>query len=183
MSFEIHPTKIKDVLLIQPTVFQDQRGSFSELFQESAFLSAGLDQKFTQVNMSVSRQNVLRGLHYQLPPKAQAKLVSVISGQIFDVAVDLRADSPTFRQWVGVKLDSSLPAMLYIPTGFAHGFYVISAEARVLYFCTDEYTPALERGIIWNDPSLGIDWPIKNPIISEKDQAYPLLTDAKKSFE
>ncbi len=182
MPFQINRLKIADVLLVTPLVFSDNRGSFTELFKESEFLSGELPASFKQVNLSASQHGVLRGLHYQLPPKAQSKLITAISGEIFDVAVDIRRQSPTYGQWVGEKISSLDHKMIFVPAGFAHGFCVLSREAQVVYFCSDEYAPEFERGLIWNDPALAISWPVKKPILSEKDKTYPVLTEAENSF-
>lgn len=168
---------IPDVLLIEPRVFVDERGFFYESFNRRKFFEmAGIDHDFVQDNHSFSRQNVLRGLHYQLPPKSQGKLVQVISGEIFDVAVDLRRESPTYGQWLGQNLSAENKRQLWIPSGFAHGFLVISESADVLYKTTDYYEPRLERSLRWDDPVLNIAWPISaQPVLSEKDAQAPGL--------
>ena len=147
----------------------------TESFKESEFSVNKINAKFVQDNVSFSTKGVLRGLHYQQKPKEQAKLVSVISGEIFDVAVDIRKDSTTYGKWVGKTLSDKNHEMLYIPEGFAHGFCTLSDTANVLYKITNEYSPENERGIIWNDPNVSISWPIKNPIVSEKDKKLPTL--------
>ena len=164
---------IPDVLLIEPKVFGDDRGFFFESFNQSRFNEAtGLDLSFVQDNHSKSVKNVLRGLHYQLPPKAQGKLVRAVAGEVFDVAVDIRQDSPTFGRWVGEILSADNKRQLWIPPGLAHGFIVLSDSAEFLYKTTDYYAPELERVILWNDPDLAIDWPIKGvPLLSGKDTA------------
>ncbi|MBI4022484.1 MAG: dTDP-4-dehydrorhamnose 3,5-epimerase [Candidatus Andersenbacteria bacterium] len=175
---------IDDVVEIQPQIFQDERGVFAEIFTSSAFQSFGLPSHFTQFNRSVSSVGVLRGLHYQLAPAAQGKLIGVVRGEIFDVAVDLRRSAKSFGQWVSVMLSSASDKMVYIPAGFAHGFYVLSSEgAEVLYFCTAEYAPALERGILWNDPALNIRWPQAQPQVSARDAAFPVLQQAEVNFD
>lgn len=165
------PTSIPDVLLIEPQIFGDQRGFFMETYQEQRFAEAGIRVKFVQDNHSGTRQGSLRGLHYQIF-QAQGKLVRVIVGEIFDVAVDLRKSSPTFGKWVGVNLSAQNRLQLYIPPGFAHGFYVLSDWAEVLYKASDFYAPRWERTLIWNDPTIDIQWPLLDgepPLLSEKD--------------
>ena len=146
------------------------------------FIKAGINMKVVQENLSQSSRNVLRGLHYQLDPKAQAKLVGAVHGEIFDVAVDIRVGSSTFGKWVGKRLSSSNQDMLYVPEGFAHGFCVTSDAAIVVYHVNAEYSRNMERGIRWNDPDIGIDWPIVSPMISEKDAVLPFLKDADNNF-
>ena len=171
------PLAIPDVLLLEPKVFGDERGFFYESYNQQGFQQAtGLDVTFVQDNHSRSARNVLRGLHYQLPPKAQGKLVRAVVGEVFDVAVDLRQDSPTFGQWVGEKLSAENKRMMWIPPGFAHGFLVLSEYAEFLYKTTDYYAPELERGVLWKDPELAIEWPISGePVLSAKDAQSPLL--------
>ena len=165
------PLAIPDVLLLEPKVFGDERGFFYESYNQQGFRQAtGLDVTFVQDNHSRSARNVLRGLHYQLPPKAQGKLVRAVVGEVFDVAVDIREDSPTFGQWVGEKLSVENKRMMWIPPGFAHGFLVLSEYAEFLYKTTDYYAPELERSILWNDPDLAIQWPLAGePVLSAKD--------------
>lgn len=169
MPFEFQKTKIESVLLIKPRVFQDQRGVFFESFKASEFAANGIKENFVQDNNSVSSYGVLRGLHYQLPPFVQGKLVRCIRGAVFDVAVDIRESSATFGQWVGFELSAENRNMLYMPPGFAHGFQALSAEAEVAYKVTEEYNQESERGILWNDPDIDIQWPLKEVILSEKD--------------
>jgi dTDP-4-dehydrorhamnose 3,5-epimerase len=171
---EIRATELPGVLLITPTVFRDDRGFFLESFNEATFAEAGLDAQFVQDNHSRSAKGVLRGLHYQLQ-HPQGKLVRVVRGKIFDVAVDIRRGSATFGKWVGVTLDDNELRALWIPAGFAHGFCALSDGVDVIYKCTDFYTPRDERGVVWNDTLLGIRWPIENPIVNAKDQSYPPL--------
>lgn len=178
MPFAFKNLSISGLVLIEPKVFQDGRGFFSELFKSTDFKAAGIKKPFVQVNHSKSEKGVLRGLHYQIPPKAQAKLITVIQGEIFDVAVDIRKKSPTFGKWVGVRLNAKTKNMLYVPEGFAHGFCVTSAIAEMIYFCTDVYSPEHERGIIWNDPDLNIKWPVKNPKLSKRDSKNSMLKEA-----
>ena len=183
MAFTFEQLQVPDVVKITPDVFGDDRGFFLEVFKPSAFREGGIDETFVQFNHSKSQANVLRGLHYQLAPHAQGKLVTVVSGEIYDVAVDIRKSSPTFGKWVGTTISSTEHAMVYVPVGFAHGFAVVSKEAEIIYYNTSEYAPDQERGIIWNDPAVGITWPVTNPVLSEKDQEYPLLAEAEMNFE
>lgn len=178
MPFRFTPLAIPDLILIEPKVFADARGCFVEIYKRSEFIGAGIPEAFVQDNYSHSHRAVLRGLHYQTPPQAQGKLVSAIAGEIFDVAVDIRRNSRTRGRWVGVTLSAENRRMLYVPEGFAHGFCVLSEQADVVYKVTAEYAPELERGIVWNDPELGIAWPVSTPLLSPKDEALPLLRDA-----
>lgn len=175
------PLAIPDVLLIEPKVFGDARGFFFESFNRRAFVEAtGADWDFVQDNHSKSARGVLRGLHYQLPPKAQGKLVRVVAGEVFDVAVDIRRDSPTFGRWVGSRLSADNRRQMWVPPGFAHGFVVLSESAEFLYKTTDYWAPELERAIAWNDPALAIDWPLDGaPTLSAKDAVAPLLAAAE----
>lgn len=168
------PTKIPDVFVIEPRLFGDERGFFFESFNEKAFNDAtGNTLPFVQDNHSKSVKGVLRGLHYQLPPKAQGKLVRVVQGEVFDVAVDIRKDSPTYGQWVGEMLSADNKKQLWIPPGFAHGFLTLSDTAEFLYKTTDYWSPEHERAIIWNDETLKIDWPLDGmvPQLAAKDAA------------
>ena len=164
--------------MITPKVYGDSRGFFLESYNEREFANAGIAEKFVQDNHSRSAKGVLRGLHYQ-HPRAQGKLVRVVHGAIFDVAVDIRVGSPTFGKWVGVTLDDAKKELLWIPPGFAHGFCVVSDEADVLYKATEFYSPADERGIMWNDPTLGISWPTEDPILSQRDAAFSALSPSR----
>lgn len=179
----IIPSAIPDVILIEPAVFQDERGFFFESYQKKRFAEIGIPFEFVQDNHSKSVQGVLRGLHYQIR-QPQGKLVRVIAGEIFDVAVDIRRGSPTFGQWVGDYLSAENKRMIWIPRGFAHGFLVTSREAEVIYKTTDYYAPQWERTIAWNDPTLNIRWPLGNlsPIISAKDAVGASLVNAE-TFE
>lgn len=180
ITMKIIQTEIPDVLIIKPQVFGDERGFFFESYNEKALLEkAGVSAHFVQDNHSRSTKNVLRGLHYQIQ-QAQGKLVRVIEGAVLDVAVDLRKSSQNFGQWVGVYLSAENKQQLWIPTGFAHGFVVLSDYAEFLYKTTDFYAPQHERSIVWNDPDIGIDWQIREePILSGKDKAGKLLQDAE----
>ena len=175
MPFSFKRLSIPDIMLVEPQSFPDDRGFFFESFKESEFLSGGIDKKFVQDNFSHSIRGVIRGLHFQKTPKAQAKLVSVLKGEIFDVAVDIRKNSPTYGKWVSEILSENNHKLLYIPEGFAHGFCVLSEEADVLYKVSNEYSPEHEDGIIWNDPKLNIDWPISKPIVSSNDSKLQLF--------
>lgn len=178
------PTDIPDVIIIEPKVFGDRRGYFMETFKEPLFKEHGIDVKFVQDNMSRSIKGTLRGLHYQLDPYAQGKLVRALSGSVFDVAVDIRRNSATFGQWVGVELSGENKLSFWIPAGFAHGFYVMSDTAEFAYKCTNIYKPEAERGIIWNDPDININWPIDmdHLILSDRDKNNPRLKDADYNF-
>lgn len=178
MPFEFQKTKLEGVIVVNPKIFPDERGEFAELYQQSAFAAGGIDASFVQINYSKSKQHALRGLHYQLPPKAQGKLVQVSAGSAFDVAVDIRKNSPTFGTWIGVTLSSTEKNMLYIPPGFAHGFCALEENTEFVYYCTEEYSKEHERGIVWSDPAIGIQWPVENPIISDRDAVYPVLAQA-----
>lgn len=182
MPFEFIQLQIKDVLLIKPKIFKDNRGFFVENYKKTDFVNAGIKDTFIQINHSQSVKGVLRGLHYQLIPHSQAKLVKCIRGAIFDVAVDIRHGSETFGKWVSAILNEDNHEMLYIPCGFAHGFVTLSEKAEILYSCTSEYAPEYDRGIIWNDPSINILWPIDSPILSQKDLSLPSLSDAENNF-
>jgi dTDP-4-dehydrorhamnose 3,5-epimerase len=171
---EVFATELPEVLLIRPRLFRDPRGHFLEIYQRERYVESGVADGFVQDNVSFSTQGVLRGLHYQLG-RAQDKLIVVLNGRIFDVAVDIRRNSPRFGRWTTAELSSDDYTQLYVPKGFAHGFCVLSETATVLYKCTDYYSPSQERGIRWDCPSLGIAWPVKDPIISEKDLALPAL--------
>lgn len=178
---KIDKTELKDVLIMQPKVFEDDRGFFYESFNKSSFEKAiSNEMQFVQDNHSKSSKGTLRGLHYQLPPKAQGKLVRVIRGEIFDVAVDIRSTSKTFGKWFGIALSESNKKQLWIPEGFAHGFLTLSKTAEVAYKTTHYYSPGHERSIIWSDPKINIKWPnICDPILSLKDAEALLLCDAE----
>lgn len=175
MPSEFIETTIKGVIIIQPKTFPDNRGEFAELYKYSEFKKAGIVERFVQTNYSKSKKGVLRGLHYQIEPVSQGKLIQVVQGSIFDVAVDIRKESPTFGKWIGVTLTAERKNMLYIPAGFAHGFCVLEDDTHVVYNCTNEYSPEHERGLVWNDPAIGITWPIDTPLIADRDAQYPTL--------
>ncbi|MEB4593011.1 dTDP-4-dehydrorhamnose 3,5-epimerase [Candidatus Thiothrix sp. Deng01] len=179
---KITPTAIPEVLILEPQVYGDARGFFMETWNAKAFAEAGLDLNFVQDNHSRSRQGILRGLHYQIQ-HPQGKLVRVTQGKVFDVAVDLRQSSPTFGQWEGVELSEENRRMLWVPPGFAHGFYVMSESADFLYKCTDFYAPEYDRSLRWDDPAVGIEWPLVNgtaPMVSAKDEAGKSWLEADK---
>ncbi|MHC1602336.1 MAG: dTDP-4-dehydrorhamnose 3,5-epimerase [Methermicoccaceae archaeon] len=177
MPFEFERLSIEDVVLIKPKVFEDERGFFMESYQREAFEEAGIRGEFIQDNHSRSTHGVLRGLHFQHPPYEQAKIVRCTRGVIFDVAVDIRRGSPTFGEHVWAILSEHNHRMLYVPKGFAHGFCVLSEVAEVQYKVDAPYAPDHEAGLIWNDPDVGIQWPIDEPILSEKDRRWPTLDE------
>jgi dTDP-4-dehydrorhamnose 3,5-epimerase len=169
-------TDIDDLLIIEPKVFLDPRGFFLETFHRERYAALGIREDFCQDNLSFSCRNTLRGLHYQFP-HAQAKLVQVLQGEIFDVAVDIRRGSPTFGRAVGVTLSEENRRQLFIPRGFAHGFCVLSETALFSYKCSDFYAPDCDRGLLWSDPALNIAWPVTAPLLSAKDEHHPVLAD------
>lgn len=178
MAFNFIPQKIEDVVLIEPKVYTDNRGFFHEGYKKSEFVENGIDVEFLQDNYSKSTKRVLRGLHFQTAPYEQAKLVRCIRGRIIDVALDLRPDSLTFKKYVKTELSEENKRMLYIPAGFAHGFVALSEVAEILYKVSAEYNSESERGIIWNDSDLNIDWGIDfEPILSDKDKTFPKLKE------
>jgi dTDP-4-dehydrorhamnose 3,5-epimerase len=172
-------TDLPGVLIIEPRVFPDGRGYFFETYQQKRYNEYGIKDEFVQDNLSYSMKNTLRGLHFQ-NPHSQTKLVQVLEGEVFDVAVDVQADSPSFGKWVGVILSAENKKQLYIPKGFAHGFCVLSDTALFSYKCDDFYAPDCEAGILWSDPDLGIEWPVENPLLSAKDINYPRLKDVPR---
>jgi dTDP-4-dehydrorhamnose 3,5-epimerase len=182
---KIIKTPIPDLLIIEPRVFADERGYFFESFNETKFAEAGLNTDFVQDNESKSHRGVIRGLHYQLAPFAQAKLIRVVRGTVYDVAVDLREGSPTFGKWFGVEVSASKKNQFYIPKGFAHGFSVLSENAIFSYKCDEFYNPTVDRGIRFDDPTLKIDWrlPLEDAVISGKDLALPFFADAEMNFK
>lgn len=182
MPFSFKKLEIPEVLLVESKAFTDERGYFMESFKESAFVSNGIKTKFVQDNFSRSIKGVLRGLHYQKNPQAQAKLVIALQGEIFDVAVDIRKGSPTYGKWVGEILSDKNHRLLYIPEGFAHGFCVLSDSADVLYKVNSEYSPEHECGILWNDTDLAIKWPTDKPVMIKKDLDVLSLKNADNNF-
>jgi dTDP-4-dehydrorhamnose 3,5-epimerase len=183
MPFGVTRTSIPEVVVVEPTVHRDDRGFFMEMYKESEFSAAGLPTEYVQDNFSHSIGPVLRGLHYQLNPHPMGKLVSVLEGEIFDVAVDIRKGSPTYSKWVSATLSTDNNRMLWVPPGFAHGFCVLSDQARVLYKVTGEYSKEHDRGIMWNDPAIGVEWPLEAPRLSPRDESHPGLEEADNNFE
>ncbi|HEX9758809.1 MAG TPA: dTDP-4-dehydrorhamnose 3,5-epimerase [Nitrospiria bacterium] len=173
---EFKETDLKEVVLIKPDIFSDERGFFMETYHQKKYAEAGIPEFFVQDNFSNSKTRTLRGLHYQLG-KPQGKLVFVLSGEVFDVVVDIRKGSSQFGKWIGVHLSGENKLQLYIPPGFAHGFCTLSDQANFVYKCTDLYSPKDERGIIWNDPTIGIQWPIISPLLSPKDASFKGLKE------
>lgn len=178
MPFTFEPAGLPGLVVIQPRVFPDDRGFFLESYKESEFQQAGISDRFVQDNHSSSVRGVLRGMHYQLPPFAQGKLARVLEGRVWDVAVDIRPDSPTFRKWYGIELSAQDYRMLYIPPGFAHGFVTLSERAQFFYKCTAEYRKESEAGIRWDDPTIGIAWPLTEVTVSKRDCGLPLFSEA-----
>jgi len=181
MNFRFEPLAISDVILITHDIFRDRRGFFLESFREEPFLEQGIP-RFVQDNHARSAGKVLRGLHYQIKPAAIGKLVRCLRGRVFDVAVDIRAGSPTYAKWVGVELTPENCKMLYIPEGFAHGYCALSDHSEVFYKTTGYYSPQHDRGFRWDDPAINITWPVSDPFLSEKDRSAPLLKDAENNF-
>lgn len=180
-QIKIVEEKLNGVVLIEPTVFPDDRGYFMETYNAKELEKAGIKDVFVQDNQSRSIRGVLRGLHFQKQPHPTSKLVRCVNGEIFDVVVDLRPNSPTFKQWAGFVLSGENKRILYVPIGFAHGFYVSSDEAEVLYKVNEYFYKECDAGIRWNDPEIGVNWPGSNPLVSPKDADLPLLKDAIKS--
>ena len=176
---KVYSTALPEVFVVEPEVFQDERGFFLETYHARKYAEAGIPAIFVQDNHSRSRHNTLRGLHAQRR-HPQGKLVRVIQGEIFDVAVDIRPRSATFGRWVGLRLSAQNFCQAYVPPGFAHGFCVLSQSAEVVYKCTDFHDPSDEIGIVWNDPEIGIDWPVAEPIVSDKDRRAPRLAEVAK---
>ncbi len=183
---KITPTRLPEVLIVEPRVFGDARGFFTESWNEATFNKAvGSEVRFVQDNHSRSARGVLRGLHFQLPPHTQGKLVRVVSGAVFDVAVDIRRSSPNFGRWAGVELSAENQRQLWVPPGFAHGFLVLSETADFLYKTTDYYAPQCEGAVRWDDPAIGIEWPDTGvpALLADKDAKAPLLADAPRLFD
>lgn len=179
MAFDFKRLAIPEVLLITPRVWTDTRGFFMETYKHSDFAAMGAGDIFVQENHSSSVRGVLRGLHFQRPPQAQSKLVRVVGGQIFDVVVDVRPDSPTRGKWVGVELSANDRTLMYVPGWCAHGFCVLSERAEVVYRTSAEYSPEHESGIMWNDPALAITWPVADPFVSDRDKQWPGFAGVK----
>jgi dTDP-4-dehydrorhamnose 3,5-epimerase len=174
---KVTPTPLSGLLVLEPRIFKDDRGYFVETYQQERYREAGITQPFVQDNTSHSIKDTLRGMHFQ-QPRAQGKLVSCTRGAIWDAVIDVRQGSPTFGKWFGVELSAATARQLWVPTGFAHGFCVLSDTADVTYKCTDYYAPGTERAVLWNDPDVGIAWPVKSPLLSPKDAVAPRLKDA-----
>ena len=183
MSFHFDHLHIPEVIRITPTRHRDHRGFFSETYRVSAFQGAGIHDVFLQDNHAYSSRGVLRGLHYQVPPRAQAKLIRVTQGEVFDVAVDLRTGSPTFGCWAGGVLSAKNSAILYIPEGFAHGYQCLSEKSELVYKVSSEFDSRLDGGIVWDDDTVGIPWPLERPILSERDLALPSLAESTSPFK
>lgn len=176
MPFEFNREEIFDLIQITPRIFEDSRGSFAETYKKRDFEEAGIKGEFVQENHSKSRNGVLRGLHFQREPRAQAKIVRCIRGVVYDVAVDLRRGSPTFGKYLGVILSEYNHHQLYVPRGYAHGFLVLSDAAEVVYKVDNVYSPECEGGLIWNDPDVGISWPDDDPLLAQRDNDWPTLS-------
>ena len=174
-NFKFYPQRLAGLTLIETRVFGDERGCFMESWSQNAFEEGGIKCNFVQDNQSRSQKGILRGLHFQKAPFAQAKLIRVLIGEILDVAVDIRPDSASYLQWMSFKLNEEEASMLFIPEGFAHGFLVRSEEAVVAYKASAPYAPEYDRGIVWNDPDLHIDWGVTEPVLSDKDKQQPLI--------
>jgi dTDP-4-dehydrorhamnose 3,5-epimerase len=182
MPFSFQRLAIPDVVVVRPERLGDERGFFAEIYRASAFAEAGIPGRFVQDNLARSGARVLRGLHYQLPPHAQGKLVQVVRGAVFDVAVDLRRGSPTFGRWVGWELSADRLELLWVPAGFAHGYAVLGDGADLTYKVTAEYRADLDRGVRWDDPAIGVAWPLRDPVLSPRDLALPLLSEIESPF-
>jgi dTDP-4-dehydrorhamnose 3,5-epimerase len=183
VNFTFTKLPIPDVILVEPRSFGDERGYFMESYRESVFAKGGITARFVQDNRSFSQRAVLRGLHFQRAPFGQGKLVSVLQGEVFDVAVDLRPGSPTFGEWVGERISAENKLMIYVPEGFAHGFQVLSESALVHYKTTSEYAPRADAGVRWDDPDLAIPWPLTPPLLSPKDEALPMLSEVRGELQ
>ena len=182
MPFKSEPGPLPGVVVVSPVFHDDNRGTFFEMYKRSEFRELGIDLDFVQDNFSHSVANVVRGLHFQFPPAAQAKLVSVVKGRIIDAIVDIRVGSPGYGKWFSVELSEHNRKSLFVPEGFAHGFQVLSDEADVHYKCSAEFDPATEGGIRWNDPDVAIVWPVTDPVISGRDAALPTLSELANKF-
>jgi dTDP-4-dehydrorhamnose 3,5-epimerase len=179
---KINKTPIDGILVIEPDVFKDERGFFLETFHAQKYKDLGIEKNFVQDNLSFSSKGILRGLHFQ-HRNPQAKMVQVLLGEVFDVAVDIRRNSPTFGKWFGMMLSQENLCQMYIPEGFAHGYCVVSKTALFAYKCSDFYSPADEGGLFWSDPEIGIEWPVSNPILSKKDSKLPCLSEFPRTWQ
>lgn len=175
-------TEITGLLILEPVAFADERGFFMETYNRDRYREAGIEAEFVQDNFSSSKKGVVRGLHYQAPPMAQGKLVFVVRGRVLDVAVDIRAGSPTYGKHVAVELSAENHKQFWIPAGFAHGFVALEDDTLFAYKCTAPYSKEHDRGVLWSDPAIGINWSVDDPIVSEKDKAQPLLADIAQEF-
>jgi dTDP-4-dehydrorhamnose 3,5-epimerase len=182
MGFVFQPLRLVDIILVKPDCFQDDRGFFLEAFKSSLFAAHGIPNAFVQDNHSCSAKHTLRGLHYQLPPFGQGKLVRVVKGSVFDVAVDIREGSPTYGQWAGEVLSECNHHQLWVPPGFAHGFVALEDDTHLVYKVTEEYSASHDRNIRWDDPGIAINWPVDMPYLSDKDRVAPLLSRAENTF-
>ena len=182
MPFTFKPAPLDGLVIVEPRVFDDERGFFYESYKASEFRSNGIDASFVQDNHSFSSKGVVRGLHFQIRPKAQGKLVRVVAGRVWDVAVDLRPESSTFGQAFGVELSGDNRRMFYVPPGFAHGYVTLEQSTHFLYKCTAEYSPAHERGVRYDDADLGIDWQVEDPVVSERDAVLPTLGEIRENL-
>ena len=182
MPFQFRPLNLPEVILIEPKVFADERGYFMETYRKSDFVRNGIAASLVQSNQSFSTYGTLRGLHFQNEPNPQGKLIRVIRGSIFDVVVDIRIGSPSYGKWIAVNLSEENKRMIYVPPGFAHGACSLSGTAQLFYQVTNEYAPECEAGVIWNDPALGIEWPIAAPKLSSRDCKWPTLAKADNRF-
>jgi dTDP-4-dehydrorhamnose 3,5-epimerase len=182
MAFQVEHLPIPRLLLLVPQAFEDRRGCFFETYKKSEFDAQGIRENFVQSNQAGSRKGVLRGLHYQIDPSPQGKLLRVVSGEIFDVAVDIRKGSPFYGKWAAVTLSGENRSLFWIPPGFAHGYLALADGTEVLYSTTCEYDPRSERGIRWDDPALAIAWPPLSPLLNERDRNFPLCADAENTF-
>ena len=180
-TFERGP--LEGLIIVRPTIFRDERGFFVESYKKSEYQNAGINLEFVQDNHSFSVRGVIRGLHFQRPPFEQGKLVRVLKGRVLDVAVDIRSGSSTFGNYFSIELDESSGTMLYLPPGFAHGFLALTDDVHLMYKCTAEYNHKTEQGIVWNDPQIGIKWPVADPIVSQKDRLLPRLSDSAVLME
>jgi dTDP-4-dehydrorhamnose 3,5-epimerase len=182
VPFDFRPAKISGLVIVEPAVFSDNRGAFFETYKKSEFVAAGIVDEFFQDNQSISRKGTLRGLHFQRPPHAQAKLVRVVQGAAWDVAVDLRKGSPTYLKWFGLELSAESGSILYIPAGFTHGFLALEDDTAFVYKCSLEYNRESEGGIRWDDPDINISWPAEQIEVSEKDASLPYWREQKVEF-
>jgi dTDP-4-dehydrorhamnose 3,5-epimerase len=182
MPFDVVQLALQEILLVTPTVIRDERGYFLESYKSEEFRQLGIPDLFVQDNHSRSAIHVVRGLHYQIHPRAQAKLVRCCRGAIFDVCVDIRKHSATFGRWVGAELTEENCSMLYVPVGFAHGFVSLAEGSEIIYKCSAEYSRDHDRGIFWNDPAIGIRWPVRNPVLSSKDMNNPCLSEVDEIY-